>query len=208
MKKSALLFLNGEVTRKEIRRLQGISFDIVLAADGGAFAALKFGYLPHYVVGDLDSVTEDIKRQLSQTQFIRRPSQEVNDLEKALQFCREIEVSQLTILGMAGKRLDHTLNNLSVLSRYDSQFKLTIFDAFSQIFLVRQNFQYQGKINQTISLIPMGKVEGITTRGLGFPLNNETLEFGKREGLSNYTTDPVVSIQIKSGLLIVIVIDK
>jgi len=205
---SALLFLNGEVTEKEINRISGTSFDVIVAADGGAFSALRFGYAPHYVVGDLDSITDEIRAQLPDAQFIRRPSQEINDLEKALQFCSELQITRLTVLGISGKRLDHTLNNLSVISRYDSLFQLEIYDAHSQIFLVRDHFTYAGELNQTISLIPIGKVEGVVTRGLAYPLNNESLEFGKREGLSNYIVETPVDIHIKTGLLIVFVIDQ
>jgi thiamine pyrophosphokinase len=58
---------------------------------------------------------------------------------------------------------------------------------------------------QIVSLIPLGKVEGITTKGLKFPLNDETLEIGFREGASNAILQKQFSIEIKNGILLVFV---
>ena len=205
--KSALLIANGEVTASEIKKIRDEQFDLIVAADGGALAAQKYGYDPDYVIGDFDSLTPQAKLKLPKTQFILRPSQELNDLEKTLKFCERKKVAQITILGACGKRLDHTLNNLSVLARYDQTFKLNIYDAYSQIFLVRDQFTCYGEPGQLISLIPSGTVEGVTTEGLAFPLKNEPLIFGPREGLSNYIVSNPVNVTLKSGLLFVFVIE-
>lgn len=205
--KRALFFAHGDVSENEFRKIKNIQFDIIIAADGGARNALQGGYRPDYVVGDLDSITTDIKSKLPETQFIHRPSQELNDLEKALMFCREQEVTDITLLGISGKRLDHTLNNLSVLCRYDQFFEMTIYDAHSRIYIVREKWQYSGKPKQLISLIPMETAQGVKTDGLAFPLNNEPLIFGEREGLSNYIVSNPVKVCIQRGLLFIFVLD-
>ena len=205
MKKHGLLFVNGEVTEKEVGIIRHRTFDKIIAADGGVHHALRFGFTPDVVVGDLDSITETVRAQLPGTQFVHRPSQELNDLEKTLQFCQEHGFFQLTILGIAGKRLDHTINNFSVLARYDRFFELELYDAYARIYLIRDEIQIQGQEGQLVSLIPVGKVEGITTEGLAFPLNNESLEFGVREGLSNYLTRKQARVRFRKGLLLVFV---
>lgn len=205
--KHALFFANGIVTESEFSKIRDEEFNLIVAADGGAQNALEGGCHPDYVVGDLDSITPEIKTQLPETAFIQRLSQELNDLEKALIFCEEQAVTDITLLGIGGKRLDHTLNNLSVLCRYDQKFKLAIFDAHSQIYLVRDEWQYSGEPNQLISLIPLGAVEGVKTEGLAFPLNNEPLVFGEREGLSNYIVSNPVKVCVKEGLLFIFVLD-
>lgn len=206
--KSALLFANGQVARSEIKRIQHEHFDVIVAADGGADKAYRNGYFPDYVIGDFDSLSPQVKLKLSKAQFILRPSQELNDLEKALMFCEKLSIESLTLLGVCGKRLDHTLNNLSVISRYDQKFHLKIYDVNSRIFLVRDKWVYAGKSKQLISLIPQGIAEGITTKGLAFPLKNESLAFGQREGLSNYIISNPVSVSLTDGLLFVFVIDN
>jgi len=158
MKKRGLLFVNGEVTEKETDIIRHRTFDKIIAADGGVHHALRFGFTPDVVIGDLDSITETVRAQLPETQFVHRPSQELNDLEKALQFCQEHGFSQLTILGIAGKRLDHTINNFSVLARYDRFFELELYDAYARIYLIRDEIQIQGQEGQLVSLIPIGRL--------------------------------------------------
>lgn len=204
--KTGLLFANGDITNREIRQLAEDQFDLIIAADGGAAAALKHGFRPACVVGDLDSVTPAVRQKLPGTIFVHRPSQESNDLEKALIHARQLGVTDLTVLGTDGQRLDHTLNNLSVLSRYDQDFDLRLLTPHAEVFIVRDRWDYRGPVGKTISLIPLARAGGVRTRGLAFPLDNDPLEFGQREGLSNYSTQESVSVRIRSGLLFVFVL--
>jgi len=204
--KNALLFANGAVTEKEIHRIRDAQFDLIIAADGGVRHAISFGFTLDVVIGDLDSVSPASRKKLPETRFIHRPSQDLNDLNKALIYCEAQGVTHLTLLGICGKRLDHALNNFSVIARFDQTFHLTIYDEFSQIFIVRNEWQYSGKPGQTVSLIPIGNVRGVKTEGLKWVLNNEALNFGEREGCSNVIIANLVKIRIISGLLVVFVI--
>ncbi len=205
--KNALLFANGAVTEKEVRRIRNAQFDLIIAADGGVRHAVTFGYIPDVVIGDLDSVSPEMRKELPKTRFIHRPSQEINDFNKALIYCEAQGVTHLTLLGICGKRLDHTLNNFSVLARFDQQFQLTIYDEFSQIFIVRDEWQYSGKPGQAVSLIPLGEVSGVKTEGLKWALSDEMLNFGEREGCSNQMMNKLTSVRIRSGILLIIVPD-
>ncbi|RMH86247.1 MAG: thiamine diphosphokinase [Calditrichaeota bacterium] len=205
--KRVLLIAHGELSDREFEKIRRHPVDGIIAADGGAIHALERGLVPRYVVGDLDSVTPEIRVRLPETEFVHRPSQEINDLEKALMFCQELGVEALVLAAITGRRLDHTLNNLSVFSRYDQKFRYTMYDAHSRILLIRDRWEYTGPEGQLISLIPLGKAEGITTEGLAFPLNNESLIFGLREGLSNYIVTNPVRITVQRGLLCAFVID-
>jgi len=205
--KNALLFINGAVTEKEIHRIRDAQFDLIIAADGGVQHALTFGYTPDVVIGDLDSISPASRKKLPETRFIHRPSQDLNDLNKALIYCEAQGVTHLTLLGICGKRLDHTLNNFSVIARFDKKFHLTIYDEFSQIFIVRDEWQYTGKPGQAVSLIPIGEVHGVKTEGLTWTLNDEALNFGEREGCSNQMMNKLTSVRIRSGILLIIVPD-
>ncbi len=203
--RSGLIFANGTVSEREIEYTRNQQFTAVLAADGGAAAALRFSFTPDYVVGDLDSVSAEIRSRLPAARFVHRPSQELNDLEKTLQFCVEQNFSRLTLLGVSGKRLDHTLCNFSVLCRYDQKFELEIYTPYSRVFIVRKQFIWDGPQGQLISLAPLGTATGVTTEGLAFPLKNEDMIFGRREGLSNYITASPVKISLSSGTLLIFV---
>jgi thiamine pyrophosphokinase len=51
----------------------------------------------------------------------------------------------------------------------------------------------------------MPTAKGITTKGLKYSLNNESLEFGVREGTLNKTSAKSISISFKSGNLLLFI---
>ncbi len=57
----------------------------------------------------------------------------------------------------------------------------------------------------TLSLIPLSPaVQGVTTHGLRYPLNDELLLLGPGRGLSNVMTEPVAQVDVRSGLLLAV----
>jgi len=80
----------------------------VVACDGAAKAYRReFGRWPDVVVGDLDSIGG---RRPSCA--VRVPSQETNDLSKAIAFCRARGWGDVVVLGATGRREDHTIGNV------------------------------------------------------------------------------------------------
>ncbi len=201
----ALLIANGEIDCDLLKRFRKEKWEKVVAADGGALNAISCGVKPDVVIGDLDSVKELYEDNFLGLTFIHRPSQELNDLEKALQYCREIGITRLVLLGITGKRMDHAINNFSVLMRYRNDFQMEIYDRYARILWAERNLEFPAEIGQTVSLIPLGRVEGITTHGLKYPLKNEPLEFGVREGLSNEVVESPVRLTLTSGNLLVFI---
>jgi thiamine pyrophosphokinase len=46
--------------------------------------------------------------------------------------------------------------------------------------------------------------EGITSRGLAYPLRNESLDLGPARGVSNVVTDENPTVELERGLLLAI----
>ena len=203
--KHYLLIANGELNCSDFKRVDLSQFTEVVALDGGAVRSLECGIPPDVIIGDLDSLPENYLDKFDKSQFIHKPSQNLNDLEKGIIYCIGEQADELTILGLTGGRTDHLINNFSVLTRYDQKTKITVVDQYARILLIRSNYQFRGKPGQIVSLIPMGMVKGITTLGLKYALKNESLEFGIREGMSNVITSSPVSISIKNGLLLLFI---
>jgi len=172
--------------------------DLFIAADGGGNVARNLGSTPDYVIGDLDSFREVPGEHV---QVIHDPDQETNDLEKALELADTQGAHSVSVLGATGYRLDHTLKNLSVMKKYDDRFEsLKAHDDFGQTFLLPRTFISDLEIGTILSLFPLsGRVNGITTRGLKFPLDDESLENGIRDGLSNEIVGSPVEITYQSG---------
>ncbi len=71
------------------------------------------------------------------------------------------------------------------------------------MFLLPNKFEKWYTKNTPISLIPIGKVSGISTQNLFYPLYNEELTIGYRTGSSNHVTeDGIVKIEHSDGDLL------
>ena len=199
--KHILIICNGDPPTEELFHKIRAKSDLLIGADGGGNTALNFGVQPDIVVGDLDSFNSSKNPPF---EVIHRPSQESNDLEKALQEARQSSGTHVIVLGATGYRLDQTLKNLSVLKQFNSQFKsLKILDNFGEIKLIPSSFQQQIPAGTLVSLFPLsGKVTGITTTGLKYPLNDESLENGVRDGSSNEVTKSPIKITYQDGDLL------
>ena len=199
--KSVLILCNGNPPSQKLFDEYRADADYFIAADGGANIALTWGTHPDVVIGDLDSFKGKDNHPF---EIIFLPGQQSNDLEKALSHALKEKGTHVTILGATGHRLDQTLKNLSVLKKYDRKFEhLRIIDNFGETQLLPKTFSKSFTVGTQISLFPLsGKVSGITTEGLKYPLSDGILENGVRDGSSNEVIDSPIEITHKKGDLI------
>jgi thiamine pyrophosphokinase len=202
--KKVLILCNGNPPRESLLRQYRAKSDYFIAADGGGNIARKFKLQPDVVIGDLDSYTNTNNEPFD---IIHEPDQNANDLEKALAFAKRQQATHVHILGGTGQRLDHTLKNLSVLKQFHNQFHtLRMRDNFGETRLLNPTFTDDFSIGTQLSLFPLsGRVTGITTSGLKYPLEDDMLENGIRDGSSNEAIDNHVMITHKSGDLLLFV---
>lgn len=89
----------------------------VVCCDGAATAFVLHGGVPNAIVGDCDSLSDEIRTAF--TSIIHKiDEQEYNDLSKTVKFLMSIGKRRIAILGATGKREDHTLGNISLLIEY------------------------------------------------------------------------------------------
>ncbi|WP_138432028.1 thiamine diphosphokinase [Fodinibius saliphilus] len=202
--KKVLILCNGSPPSRELFRESFAQADYFIAADGGGNIARQFSTQPDVVIGDLDSY-----KPVSNEPFkvVSRPNQEYNDLEKALTYADKEGGTHIHVLGATGYRLDQTLKNLSVLKQFNSNFQsLVMKDNYGDTQLITPTYETELAIGTTVSLFPLsGTVTGITTHGLKYPLENESLTNGIRDGSSNEVIKPTVEITYQSGDLLLFV---
>lgn len=90
------------------------------------FVALEGKRLPDAIVGDGDSLSAEFKEKYADI-YHQIDEQEYNDLTKATRFCiehvkRSGTALRIAYIGTTGKREDHTLGNISLLSFYRKTF--------------------------------------------------------------------------------------
>lgn len=209
MSQRIIIFANGELPDLDIARTLLREDDFILCADGGTRHAFALDLRPDLVVGDLDSIDKDHLRKLQAYDVpIESFSHDKNetDLELAIRRALELEPKQILILAALGGRLDQTLANIALLA--DSRLSgldIRLEDGIEEILFCRDQVQVEGRSGDIVSLLPWGApVRGVQTHSLKWALNDETLYPEKTRGVSNEMISNSASIEIKSGLLLVV----
>lgn len=203
-RRSALLALNGTlpppVRIEELRR----SHARFVAADGAAIALHAMGIEAEVIIGDLDSIgTARRSFEEAGSTVIEEASQETNDFEKALRWIADNGCERVTIVGIDGGMIDHTINNMSVLARFARNLRLEIVSGDARGRAVHGRWVLATGEGARISLIPLPSAR-VTTSGLAWELDDETLAIGVRDGASNRALAPSITIDVHEGILLVI----
>ncbi|NOT03499.1 MAG: thiamine diphosphokinase [Anaerolineales bacterium] len=215
LQKRIIIFANGELPNLEKARTLLHDDDFIIAADGGTRHALALGLVPNVIVGDLDSLPSNFEPSTFNGEIVLYPKDKnETDLELAIQHALTLNPEQIIILAALGGRLDQTLGNIALIGdlrpltlqqAQGNAFDLRLDDGLEEVFFCRENAHINGASGDTFSLIPwQGEVAGIVTTGLKWPLKNETLYPQKTRGISNEMTSETATIQINSGLLLII----
>ena len=71
--------------------------------------------------------------------------------------------------------------------------------------MVTDQIELKGRPGEFVSILPITeKADGITLRGLEYPLVNATMEMGSCLGISNVFKEKIATVSVKEGILIVI----
>jgi len=141
----------------------------LVAADGGADRAMALGHRPERVIGDLDSITPELRAELG-PRVEHVPEQDSTDLDKCL---ARIDAPFVLALGFDGARLDHTLAAMTSLTRH-GRARVVLVGAEDVVFLAPPRLRLALAVGARVSLYPMGRVTG-RSQGLHWPIDG--LEF-------------------------------
>jgi thiamine pyrophosphokinase len=198
----ALIIANGDLPRPE--RLRGLvrEADVVVAVDGGANALRRLKIVPSVILGDFDSITARTRAFYRNVPQIHMPDQESTDLEKALTWCLRRGIRRADIAGATGSRLDHEIGALGCFKRFGTKPEMRFVTPDAEITQVTGTASLDLKPGAIFSLIPLDRCSGIVTSGLKYPLKNEALETGRRDGISNEAVARRVKISVRKGTLL------
>ena len=201
----ALIIANGASCSNELlgQLLEWSPFVIVL--DSAIERVLELNIKVDVVLGDFDRDfdVEKVKEKQYPIEIVHAPNQDKTDLEKAFDYLIEKGHKAVNVIWATGRRADHTITNITNIIAYKNQLKIVILDDHSKVFQLPKNFEKWYTANTIISLIPVGKVTGITTTNLFYPLNNEELTIGYRTGSSNHVAeDGIMKIEHVEGDLL------
>ena len=202
MKKHVLIVANGEQPTSPQHWNRIGRANPLICTDGAANWLIEHQVTPDVIVGDLDSISDETRSGLGPDVIHHVGSQENTDLEKALEYALDEGYEAATVIGATGKREDQTLANLYLLVKYSDRIHIQLLTNYSTIDVVADTFNAPAERGQTVSLLPVGHADGITTSGLEYPLESESLEVGTR-GVSNRAIAREITVTVKSGVLLI-----
>jgi thiamine pyrophosphokinase len=207
-----VLVASGDAVPGDARWLDDAA--LVVAVDGGAAWLDAIGRAPNLLVGDLDSVSPELVRRLDGASIPierHRPDKDSSDLELALASARSRGADEIVVLGaIGGGRLDHELANVLLVCAQSSvpggaRLQIVRGDTRLRALHGGSEMAIEAPRGALVTLLSVGDAaEGVTTRGLRYPLNDEPLEPGSSRGLSNVVAAHPASIRVRRGTLLVI----
>ncbi|WP_396139431.1 thiamine diphosphokinase [Flavobacterium sp.] len=201
----ALIIANGEACSQELLGQLLEWSPLIIVLDSAIERVLEFGIKVDVLLGDFDRGFDVnyYKEKQYPLEIVYAPNQDKTDLEKAFDYLIEKGHKAVNVIWATGKRADHTITNLTNIVAYRNLLKIVMLDDHSKVYLLPETFEKWYTANTILSLIPIGKVTGITTQNLFYSLKNEDLTIGYRTGSSNHVIeDGIVSISHSNGDLL------
>ncbi len=201
---TVLLFANGDLEEGSWVQDHLKTAAKVVAADGGSRHLWRLGHLPDVVIGDLDSLPQNVERWLKKhnVNLIQYPQEkDETDLELALLYVVARSQDLVKVFAAAGGRLDQTLANIQLLAHpglINRQIELVT--PHERAWLITSETEILGEVGDSVSLIPLdGNAHIGQTSGLQWPLIDETLHLGPARGISNKMTARLATVTVSSG---------
>jgi thiamine pyrophosphokinase len=201
----ALIIANGAACSNELmgQLLEWSPYVVVL--DGAIKRVAELGIKVDVLLGDFDSHEKALEGlDLGMPiEVVHTPDQDKTDLQKGIEFLIEKKFAAVNILWATGRRADHNLSNITDIVRYRDRIQIAVMDDYSRIYQLPKTFEKRFPKGTPLSLMPVGTVEGVTTSGLVYDMQNDTLQIGYHTSSSNEAaSDGPVKIEHRNGDLL------
>lgn len=195
----------GEFTSRDLTPRDG---DFVIAADGGLLPLLAMGLRPDLLIGDLDSLGGESGIPSGIPLHRLNPVKDDTDTAVALETGFSMGFRIFRLYGCGGGRVDLLLSNLQLLGQYSRR--------GASMRLIARDYDLYALTDGTLDLPPRARgtlvsvfchgerAEGVTLRGLKYPLDNDTLTCDRPLGVSNEHLDGIASLSVQKGTLLIV----
>ena len=190
-------FVDDKFTLDYIKRE---NYQVAFAVDRGLEFFYRTGLVPDHIVGDFDSIDENVLKSYEnagmesghgEEQLMRaesegasriiqlNPMKDDTDTEHALRMALDMGCDSIHIFGATGTRLDHVFGNLQLLGlALRQQAECMMIDPHNRIRLINRETLLTKKeqFGKYVSLIPYTpRVTGLTLEGFLYPLSNHIM---------------------------------
>lgn len=202
MSKIILIANGSDFLLNNLIKIKSLGYNKIACADGGANLCLKYQIIPDYIIGDLDSISNDaLDFFKDKSKIVRYKRQNDTDVEKALKFLIKNKFDDIVLFSATGDRLDHSIGILSILLKFAPFCKISMVHLTNILYVLTGKIEFNATKGEIISIFAFNSYTKITSKGLKYRLRNETLTFGERESISNVASDKFVRLDIKNGYI-------
>ena len=210
--KTACLVLNGQLDDYDYIRdvVNYNKYELIIAVDGGANHLYKMGIMPNYILGDLDSIDEEIRKyyESSEVVFKKFPTKkDETDAELAVWLVEEEGLLGIDIYGALGGRIDHELANIQLLYYIlERGMYPRIISENEEIYILKNDeMNLKCNIGDIVSIIPiMGDARGITLANMEYSVEELDLKYSITRGISNVMEAEEAFINVRDGCMLVV----
>jgi thiamine pyrophosphokinase len=175
--------------------------EVIVCCDGSAENLVRYGLVPDAIVGDMDSLSNDLKDRFADRIYVD-DGQETNDLTKTVLWCHESGYDDLVIIGAGGKREDHTIGNISLLVEYAKTVKVKMITDSGMLLPFLTSCRIESLKGQQVSVFSICPATEITSSGLLYPLTGRKLN-NWWEGTLNEATGDSIELKFTGGPVLV-----
>jgi len=207
----ALIVCAGDKPSNELFFSEYNSADFTIAVDGGSRVFYKHNLLPDLMLGDMDSLEEEIVSFFaSKGVEIKkyRPEKDLTDTAIAVEYIIKEKFDKAALLGCTGSRFDHQFANVVLLKKMvDNNIEGIIKDNNNEIFLINKSkLLYKGR--KYVSFFALDeRVTGLTLEGFKYPLSSHELSRGDVLCTSNEIIGEWGKVRFREGELMCICSD-
>ena len=202
-KRRAVVIAGGEIISYErVRSFLGPE-DYYIFCDSGLFHKEKLNVEPDLIIGDFDSHEKvDTGSEIITLPEMKDDTDSLSGVKTAL----ERGFREFLLLGMTGRRMDHTLCNLYLLSYIKSHHgRALIVDDWSEMEVVEKEEVFISDTYAYFSLIAWkGKCEGVNIENALYPLSSAVIEPEYQYGISNEPLKGGSRVWVEKGSLLLI----
>jgi thiamine pyrophosphokinase len=173
----------------------------IVCCDGSSQNIILAGMQPDAIVGDIDSLSDDLANRFADRIFLDE-SQDTNDLTKAVSWCSEMGYKDIVIVAATGKREDHTIGNISLLLEYTKDMNVLMVTDTGILRPLLKSSQISSFPGQQVSIFSIDPDTEVTSLGLRYPLNRIKISNWWFATLNESLGDSF-SLEFKQGRVIV-----
>lgn len=210
MSKKACIITGGELSEVFLAAyLEKHPSELRIVVDGALETTHRLGIRPDFIVGDFDTVNQELLEYYDKDIILRHPPEkDQTDTELAIETALRNGCNQLVFFGATGSRLDHSLGNIFLLEHLLKQgIEAEILNENNRLYLKNHDFLLKRKEarGDFVSLLPLTEtVENVTLRGFKYPVEHLTFYREKTLGISNEITEEEANVEFSKGIFIVV----